>query len=279
MELTFFGQYLVNHGLINARQLDEALNVVAERNQLIGKLATRAGYLTERQVVEIHREQRRTDKYFGEIASEKGWMTRGQVQELLEHQQNLNVRIGDVLVELGYADRNRIETMHQRFLADQAEHMGETRIPMSVADLPLTRYALELFPRLIRRITTHPTKLGRGTTWTSRRGLTNSMSIGLTGEIDLTTTLVPSENQAKELAASILGLIPNEKTLVDQEQIADALSEFMNLYADAVKNRANELEVELNVGVPLPGRMPNEGFSFPVLTSAGPGSVVVRATR
>ena len=105
------------------------------------------------------------------------------------------------------------------------------------------------------------------------------MSIGLTGEVDLTTTIVPSDNQAKELTAGVLGLIPSDRSLLDQEQIADALSDFMNMYADAVKIRANELEVDLNVGVPLPGRMPNEGFSFPVLTSAGPGSVVVRASK
>ncbi len=279
MELTFFGQYLVNHGLINTRQLSEALTVVTERNQLVGSLAVQGGYLTDPQVEEIHREQRRADKYFGEIAAERGWMTTEQVDTLLGHQRNLNVRIGDILVELGYADRRRIETMHQRFLADQAEHLTEHRLPSAVAQAPLTRYALDLFPRLLRRITTQPSKLGRGVSWTCRRGASHAMSIGLTGEVDLTTTLVPSERQAKELSAGILGLVPSERSVLDQDQIADALSEFMNMYADAVKHRANEMDVDLNVGVPLPGRLPAKGFSFPVLTNAGAGSIVVRTSK
>ncbi len=279
MELTFFGQYLVNHGLINARQLDEALTVAFERNRLIGALAVQAGYLTEEQVSEIHRDQRRTDRYFGQLAIRKGWLKRQQMERLLDDQRTRNARIGDVLVELGYVERGRVETMHQRFLADQAEHHGEARLPHPVSNTPLTRYALDLFPRLVQRITTKPAKIGRGTVWSSRRGVMNAMSIGLTGSVDLTTTIVPSERQAREITQALLGLMPSDHWSYDRAQIADALSDFMNLYADTVKARANELNVDLEVGIPLPGRLPDEGYSFPVLTPGGPGAVVLKATR
>lgn len=97
----FFGNYLLNKGLVTAAQLADALSVQKQTRLKLGVLAINAGYMTPAQVEEVHAEQQRRDKRMGDIAVEMGYLTEGQVDELLSAQGVAHLQLGQALVDAG----------------------------------------------------------------------------------------------------------------------------------------------------------------------------------
>jgi len=97
----YFGQYLLNRGIVAAEVLLKALEAQQKSHVKLGVLAMGAGLLTAAQVEEIHREQTRQDKKFGEIALAKGYLTQAQVEELLASQKKGHLQLGQALLDAG----------------------------------------------------------------------------------------------------------------------------------------------------------------------------------
>ncbi|WP_028571903.1 hypothetical protein [Desulfonatronum lacustre] len=98
----FFGQYLLQAGIITEAQLQEALALQERHNQLLGELALSRGYLSEDQIQETTREQKLLDLPFGVIALRKNFLTPKQLDDLLFSQIVATTHIGEALVELGH---------------------------------------------------------------------------------------------------------------------------------------------------------------------------------
>ena len=98
----FFGQYLLQAGIITEAQLQEALALQERYNQLLGELAFSRGYLSEDQIQETTREQKLLDLPFGVIALRKNFLTPKQLDDLLFSQIVATTHIGEALVELGH---------------------------------------------------------------------------------------------------------------------------------------------------------------------------------
>lgn len=97
----FFGNYLLNRGLVTANQLSDALAVQKQTRLKLGVLAINAGYMTPEQVEKVHAEQQRADKRMGDIACEMGFLTPAQVDELLSAQGAAHLQLGQALVDSG----------------------------------------------------------------------------------------------------------------------------------------------------------------------------------
>lgn len=97
----FFGNYLLNKGLVDTKQLADALAVQKETRPRLGVLAINAGYMTAEQVDLVHAEQQRVDKRIGDIACDMGFMTHDQVEELLSSQGAAHLQLGQALVNSG----------------------------------------------------------------------------------------------------------------------------------------------------------------------------------
>ncbi|MFP4083285.1 MAG: hypothetical protein ACLFP9_01580 [Desulfonatronovibrio sp.] len=98
----FFGQYLLNKGVINSLQLDQAIDFQQKHNKLLGQMAIEKGYMTESQVEKAKAEQKNLDLSFGVIAVDKGYMTPHQLDDLLFTQIVNTTHVGEALVELGH---------------------------------------------------------------------------------------------------------------------------------------------------------------------------------
>ena len=61
----FFGNYLLNHGLVTSQQLSRALTDQKNTRAKLGVLAINAGYMTPEQVDAVHTEQQRVDMRMG----------------------------------------------------------------------------------------------------------------------------------------------------------------------------------------------------------------------
>ncbi|MGN0666384.1 MAG: chemotaxis protein CheX [Huintestinicola sp.] len=98
----FFGNYLLNNGLVSAQQLADALAIQKTTRLKLGVLAINAGYMTADQVDKVHAEQQRVDKRIGDIACDMGFLTHDQVEELLSSQGQAHLQLGQALVDNGY---------------------------------------------------------------------------------------------------------------------------------------------------------------------------------
>ncbi|WP_096201549.1 hypothetical protein [Bacillus sp. FJAT-45350] len=95
----YFGNYLLNKGLLSPEQLETALELQKSTHLKLGVLSVNAGYMSAAQVEEVHQKQMQVDKRFGEIAIDLGYMTDAQLEDLLSSQKHSHLLLGQVLLD------------------------------------------------------------------------------------------------------------------------------------------------------------------------------------
>lgn len=98
----YFGNYLLNNGLLTDEQLTNCLKIHQSTHVKLGVIAVDKNYLTPSQVENIHEVQRKKDMLFGEIAVSLGYLTSEQVEEMLSTQKNNHLQLAQAIVNLGY---------------------------------------------------------------------------------------------------------------------------------------------------------------------------------
>lgn len=98
----YFGNYLLNNGLLTDEQLSNCLRIHQSTHVKLGVIAVDKNYLTPTQVENIHEVQRTKDMLFGEIAVSLGYLTNQQVEEMLSTQKNNHLQLAQTIVNLGY---------------------------------------------------------------------------------------------------------------------------------------------------------------------------------
>lgn len=158
--LGFFGQYLVESGVIDYLQLDLGLSLMTQRNKRLGDLAVAEGLLRTSEADSLQLQQRNVDKYFGELAVEEGFFPVSDVQRLLDLQRENHLRIGEALVSLGVVSQEEVEQALASFTAEQAAlTSGVSLLPAGPFE-PVAAHLKKNLPRRIQRVFGEPAKLG-----------------------------------------------------------------------------------------------------------------------
>lgn len=118
MYTQFFGNYLLQQGVVNQEQLLKAISRLSETKLKLGTIAMSEGYMTASEADECLYMQTREDKRFGEIAVERGYLTEEQVNELLEKQMSDFLLLGQTLVEDGVFTNADLERLIFDYQAD-----------------------------------------------------------------------------------------------------------------------------------------------------------------
>lgn len=103
----FFGNYLLNKGVVTKEELTQVLEQQKNVRLMLGILAINAGYMTAKQVEEVHYLQNLKDLRFGEIAIHKGYLTNQQLMDLLGQQKSEHLILAQTLID------NNIMTMEK----------------------------------------------------------------------------------------------------------------------------------------------------------------------
>lgn len=98
----YFGNYLIESGVMTAGQFKETLQQTKDKRAKLGVLAIEAGYMTPAQVEEIVSAQMHVDKKFGEIALIKGYMTDFELERLLARQSSPFSVFSQNMIDSGY---------------------------------------------------------------------------------------------------------------------------------------------------------------------------------
>ena len=271
--LSFFGQFMVEEGLIDKSALREALTLMAKTNRTIGELAIEAGYLSGKDAERINSEQRLFDLYFGELAVHKGLLTHDQVQQLLQSQKQHHLRIGDALLQVGCVEPSQIEKAFEKFHHASAQKvLEEAAMPPKLLDDRVFMYVLDYLPRLVLRMASRPLKIGRATAFRSLPAYDHVATVYLRGDAGLDISLEFSPSLGEGIARHMFGLGQSDFA---QETISDALLEVLDILAANAENYARGHGVHILFDPPHSGVRIESGFFFPLVTPDGLGVFVL----
>lgn len=116
----YFGNYLLNRGLVSPQQLHKALDYQANTRLKLGVLAINAGYMDYGQVNRVHEEQKKVDKRIGELAVEMGYLTEQQLEELLSTQKSSYLLLAQSLIDNDYLTMEQLETALNEYKKDHS---------------------------------------------------------------------------------------------------------------------------------------------------------------
>ncbi len=95
----FFGQYLLNNGIIEAEELNSLLEISRKTKVKLGVLAINSGLLTVDNVNKINIVQSKLDMRFGEIAIQEGYLTEPELEMLLAVQETEHLKLSQTLID------------------------------------------------------------------------------------------------------------------------------------------------------------------------------------
>lgn len=113
----FFGQFLLNQGLLSSEVLLSVLDETSDTHVKLGTMAISEKLLSPAQVEEIHTLQAQQDKRFGQIAIEQNYLSADQLDQLLASQKNEHHQMVQVLFDRGLFNLQELD----RILEDYRE--------------------------------------------------------------------------------------------------------------------------------------------------------------
>ena len=111
MYTQFFGNFLLNKGVLTSEQLLDALKEKATTKMKLGTLAIHEGMMTSNEVDNIVIMQTHQNKRFGELAVEDGYLTPEQLDFLLTQQVPDYLLLGQILIEKGILTNSQFENL------------------------------------------------------------------------------------------------------------------------------------------------------------------------
>ena len=252
MSVKFFGQFLLERGVVGRDALLTALDLQDGRNLRLGDYAVRRGYMTEAQAETLNRQQLTVDRRFGELAVEAGYLTPEQVEELLALQRNDYVLLGEALLELGHIDGETLEVELRAFEADQARYLvDEVIFPPGIRDASLLAMPVDLTAKILLRMVGITTKIGEG-----EREIRPpvdrlvSVSVAFSGGLAATYTLSVSRDIAEAVFSHMTGV---DVSAAAEEEIVDAVKELCNVICGNAAAKMAKVGRPVEIGPPEVG--------------------------
>lgn len=247
MNTKFFGQFLLEKGLINREQLLEALDEQRRSSPLLGDLAVEEGLIDQNQAEKINQEQRRQDKRFGDIAVSMGLLTDAQVGELLATQKSKRKYFGEILVSLGHLNNEDVDKYLAAHKAESVDLAVQIDRNFSETGLPeQAKTVREVFARFYHRMLKILVSIEgvNGDCKPKTDHLIWSQNIQAGKEYTLVLTM-PAEH-ACFVASNFLGMELNEIN----ELSIDAVNEFLNTFMGHIYSKLG-LEGDVNILPPV----------------------------
>ncbi len=275
MSVKFFGQFLLERGVVSREELLEALAIQDTRNLRLGDYALRRGYLSEAQSEQINRTQLTEDKRFGEIAVEKGILDEAQVQELLTLQQNDYLMLGEALLEVGKLERATLERELKTFKGDQEKYLtDEVIFPPGIKDPSLLAVPIDLTAKMLIRIANVTSKIGEGER-SARPPVERLITVAVefSGDLEATYLLSLSEDIARKVALPMLGEDPGD----DLEAVVDSVRELCNVICGNSAAKFAQVGKRVEIGPPQMNEGPlplhDQAVLFPLHVAEGAAEV------
>lgn len=254
----YFGQYLLNKGILTSEKLADVLAFERSVRVRLGILAINAGMMNAAQVEEVHELQRTKDKRFGEIAMERGYLTFAQLEDLLQQQGSRQLSLSQAIIDRNYLSLGELEAALESYKResrltdeqlDAMEAVDFDRLVRSFLDFSAAGGVSEayydyvaLILRSIHRFLNEVPVISKNLPLGEKvAGFTVVQDI--VGEIDLATALAADEAAFLEIARRY-----SQEDLREIDELAkDSVAEFLNLANGIYCVNASDKGLELNL--------------------------------
>jgi len=279
MGVKFFGQYLIEKGVVDSDQIRAALKLMDEENRSLGELAEAGGILTTEEAAKVNAQQRYCDIPFGELAIEMGLLSEEQVEYLVGFQEQTRLRIGQALVRLGYLPNARLLQLLVQYENEQALfRIGNVALPDGLQSNPLASIVLDLFPKLLVRIARIGVRIGKGQASSQIPQLPVRLGVSVKGASGLLIALLGDEEFSLQLAGAAGGF--DEARLGAARRnpalLADGVGEFLNVLAGNAMGILERKKIVTELEPPQLNPTLGSGYLFDLAVSVGSAALYLQ---
>ncbi|HEY4745732.1 MAG TPA: chemotaxis protein CheX [Desulfuromonadaceae bacterium] len=277
MAVKFFGQYLVEKGIVSRDALLKAIDLQERKNLKMGEMALTMGYVTQADIDRAHNAQLTRDMKLGDLLVEMGILTLNQMNEIVTRQKNTHLYIGEALVLVGALTNAQLQTYLDEFKADQAPYVADrVELPCDISNSRIWEMAADLTYKMITRVLDIQFRAEKCRLVTTLDTNFMMAAMDLSGDANARYLISVSENLQKRVAKAIL-----REESVDNEPVEvleDTVMEFVNVVCGNVAAKASQMGAIINInppvsihpdtaGIPVPAG--HTALSFPIYVGEG----------
>lgn len=248
----FFGQFLLQQGLVSEADLSRCALLQGRSNLLLGEMAIQLGFLSEIQAADINQRQTLEDKRFGDIAVEQGLLHSAQVEKLLSQQKLAHQFLGEILVAEGVITEAQL--LQQLQLHRQEREATLSDFHCFISEHPLesaVTAAISLVQKLFLRSLKSQCHFGCYFDPGSTSLPLHSACVRLNLQPAVSLGIACDDDSLRRIAARFVSLEPAS---CDRELCLDALGELVNILAGHLLNDSGMEKQLADMGTPIIGR-------------------------
>lgn len=277
MAVKFFGQFLVEKGIVSREDLLAAIALQEQKNLKFGEMAVAMGYVTAADIERAHNAQFSQDMKLGDILLAIGLLTAEQLQEVVARQKATHLYIGEALVQAGALAGGDLQKHLRDFNEDQAAYISSgVELPAGVANPEIWETAVDLTYKMVTRVVGLAFRTEKSRIVTKLDSNFMMAAIDFTGDMEARYILSVSEGVQKAVARAIL----HEESVENEpaEVLDDCVMEFVNVVCGNIAAKISQMGREMNISTPMTIHPEAEGvpvlaghtaLSFPIYVGEG----------
>ena len=271
MGIKYFGQYLLDKGIVSRETLVKAIELQEQQNLRLGELSLAMGYVTQLQ-------EQKTLK-LADLDTSIGYLIKADVEKALEKQYPMNMTLGDLLQEIGISAHNQLNStvklrrnahlyigeslVHvgaltdeqllqhmEDFKADQAEYIPDKiELPQGVSNSSTWEMAADMTFKMLSRVINLHFNPGKCQSFTETEANYMMAAMDISGDVEARYIISVSEKLQKAVARAIL----HEETVDGQtaELLDDTVMEFVNVVCGNVAAKCSQMGKNVNISPPV----------------------------
>lgn len=262
MAVKFFGQYLVEKGIVSRDVLLKAIDLQERKNLKFGEMAVSMGCVTQADIDRAHNAQLSKDMKLGDLLVEMGILTLNQMNDIVTRQKNTHLYIGEALVLVGALTSAQLLQHLDDFKADQAQYVADRiELPDATPNSRIWEMTADLTYKMITRVLGIPFRPEKCRVASTLDTNFMMAAMDLSGDVDARYLISVSEGLQKTVAKAILREESVETEPV--EVLEDTVMEFVNVICGNVAAKASQMGAIININPPVAIRPPAAGLPVP----------------
>src|SRR3990172_2550224 len=277
MPVKFFGQFLLEKGIVTREALLKAVGPQDSTTPKFGDAARPMGLITDADIERVHEAQRSEDLPFGDMCVKLGILTADQLKEVLVKQKAGHLFIGEALIRSGAINANDLPKYLEAFKADQAPYViDKVAIPAGVPDAALWEAAADLTCKMLSRVASITVRPGQCVLTQRFNANDTVVAICMTGSVKARYLFSVSAAVRTLIARAML--YTDDVSKEQEDMLNDTVKELANVICGHIEAKASQMGKEIGIsppevlidgadGIPVPTG--GKGLLFPLYTAEG----------
>lgn len=282
MAVKFFGQFLVEQGIISRDILLKAIALQESLNKSIGDVVQELGFMKAADVTRVNQAQRSVDLRFGDLAVNMGLLTEDQMKIALKKQSESHIYIGKAIVQVGGLKEDELQRYLDEFKADQAKYATDrVEIPANIPHAELWEMMADMSYKMFTRVARLTFRPGPSQLTSRIESEHITAAMDFTGDVRCRYVMSASPEVQTQIAKAMLS--QDSVSHEPKEVLDDTIMEFINVVCGNIAAKSAHLGKTLDIlppeildttgGMEIPTGF--KGIHFPIYLAEGHAAVTI----